>query len=60
MMFAAKGASAPKTDVYRYVDCAAVRPEAIVTITASRGKLATLLTRDPVITVSTRGIRLCN
>jgi len=60
MMFAAKGASAPKTDVYRYVDCAAVRPEAIVTITASRGKLATLLTRDPVITFSTREIRLCN
>ena len=60
MMFAAKGENAPKTDIYRYIDCEAVQPEAIVTITASRGKLATLLTRNPVITVGTRQINPCS
>ncbi len=48
------------TDVYRYVDCDVMDPDAIIVIQASNGKLETLLTRNPGITVSVQKISVCN
>ena len=48
------------TDVLRYVDCNVMDPDAIIVIQASNGKLETLLTRNPGITVSVQKISVCN
>ena len=47
-------------DVLRYVDCSVLRSDSILVIQASNGKLETLLTRNPGITVSVQKISICN
>ena len=47
------------TDVYRYVDCDSIRPDAIVTITANNGKLRTLFTGNPSINIAVTNISPC-
>lgn len=59
MLRAALGSNAPKSDVLRFVDCTSLKPDAIVTIAASRGKMMTLLTRDPIISLSVSKINVC-
>lgn len=59
MLRAALGSTAPKSDVLRFVDCTSLKPDAIVTIAASRGKMMTLLTRDPKISLSVSKINIC-
>lgn len=59
MLHAANPDLNQQTDILRYVDCSALTPDAIITVTASHGKLRTLLTRDPGISVSVRPIQPC-
>ena len=47
------------SDIYRYVDCDSVRPDAILTITAENGKLRTLLTRNSLINIELIKISPC-
>ena len=48
-----------KTDVLRYVDCAAIQPDAIISIRSSHGKLRTLVLRDPGISLLITPIAPC-
>ena len=56
---AAKPESDISSDIYRYVDCESIRPDAILTITASNGKLRTLLTGNPLINIAVTKISPC-
>jgi len=47
------------TDVLRYVDCETLNPDAIIVIQATNGKLKTLLTRDPGISITVKRIQPC-
>jgi hypothetical protein len=47
------------TDVLRYVDCETLNPDAIIIIQATNGKLKTLLTRNPGISVTVKRIQPC-
>jgi hypothetical protein len=60
MLKAANPGLEQTTDVFRYVDCNVMDPDAIIVIQASNGKLETLLTRNPGITVSVQKISVCN
>jgi len=60
MLKAANPGLEQTTDVFRYVDCNVMDPDAIIVIQASNGKLETLLTRNPGITVSVQTISVCN
>ncbi len=60
MLKAANPGLQQTTDVLRYVDCNVMDPDAIIVIQASNGKLETLLTRNPGITVSVQKISVCN
>ena len=60
MLKAANPGLEQTTDVLRYVDCNVMDPDAIIVIQASNGKLETLLTRNPGITVSVQKISVCN
>ena len=60
MLKAANPGLQQTTDVLRYVDCSVLRPDSILVIQASNGKLETLLTRNPGITVSVQKISICN
>ena len=60
MLKAANPGLQQTTDVLRYVDCSVLSPDSIIVIQASNGKLETLLTRDPGITVSVQKISICN
>jgi hypothetical protein len=60
MLKAANPGLQQTTDVLRYVDCNVMDPDAIIVIQASNGKLKTLLTRNPGITVSVQKISVCN
>jgi hypothetical protein len=54
---------APKkitSEVSRFIDCENFSPQALVIISADRGKLMTLLTRDPALSVSVNPISICN
>lgn len=51
--------SHPKSEIYRYVDCKNVRPDGILTITAQRGRLSTLIFRDPKIIFSITDSTVC-
>lgn len=59
MLRAALGSNAPMSDVLRFVDCTSLKPDAIVTIAAARGKMMTLLSRDPKISLSVSKINIC-
>jgi hypothetical protein len=47
------------TDVLRYVDCETLNPDAIIVIQATNGRLKTLLTRNPGISVTVKQIQPC-
>ena len=49
-----------KADVYRYVDCESLRPDSIVTVTAGSGKLKTLITRNPEISLRISPVEICD
>lgn len=59
MLNATKSTEQISSEVSRFIDCENFRPEALITITAARGKLMTLLTRDPKINVSVEALSLC-
>ena len=49
-----------KSDALRFVDCESLKPDSVITIQATNGKLQTLLTRDPGLVVSVKKIQPCS